>query len=164
MTTFAKTDAGQREIREKTRELSRPARTVLLLSDGSRGREELLAMVQGATAADVAALLEAGLIVETGAAASTRSSSSSAAAPAAAPAEAEIAESPLGYRELYDSLTLLAKEQLGLFKGYRFALEIEKAADLAELQQVAVRFASEVQKANGDAAAQTVRRALGLVR
>lgn len=163
MTTFAKTDAGQREIREKTRELSRPARTVLLLSDGSRGREELLAMVQGATAADVAALLEAGLIVETGAAASTRSSSS-AAAPAAAPAEAETAESPLGYRELYDSLTLLAKEQLGLFKGYRFALEIEKAADLAELQQVAVRFASEVQKANGDAAAQTVRRALGLVR
>jgi len=162
MTTFAKTEAGQREIRQKTLELSRAARTVLLLSDGSRSSDELLSMVNGATAADIAVLREAGLIAEVGGSATSSRTAAPAASAAAAPAED--GADRLGYRELYDSLTLLAKEQLGLFKGYRFALDIEKAADLAQLQQVAQRFAAEVQKVNGDAAAQTVRRALGLVR
>ncbi len=159
MTTFAKTEAGQQEIRQKTLELSRPARTLLLLCDGSRDSDELLAMVHGSSPADVAALVEAGLIAPAGAEPPAPAPHRGSGAGAGAAADGKP-----GYAELYDSLTLLAKEQLGLFKGYRFALDIEKAVDLPQLQQVAVRFVAEVQKANGDAAAQTVRRALGLTR
>jgi hypothetical protein len=56
----------------------------------------------------------------------------------------------------------LVKETLGLFKGYRFSLEIERARDLQELQVVAQRFVDEVAKTRGESVARVVRRALGL--
>ena len=55
-------------------------------------------------------------------------------------------ESALGYRELYDSLNALSKEQLGLFKGYKFALDIEKASGLEGLREVAQRLIEEVRR------------------
>jgi hypothetical protein len=42
---YSKTDVGQREIRERTQNLSRPARTMLVLADGTRTQEQLLQMV-----------------------------------------------------------------------------------------------------------------------
>ena len=70
----------------------------------------------------------------------------------------------LGYRELYDSLNALSKEQLGLFKGYKFALDIEKANGLEGLREVAQRLIEEVERVKGKSAAQMVRRALGMRR
>jgi hypothetical protein len=165
-TVFSKTEAGQREIRERTIGLSRPSRTLLVLADGTRSEEQLLQMVRGSTPQDFASLVEAGLV--TGNSARGGSSSGAASrdetpAPAAAeevPAEAGVG---LGYRELYDSLNALAKEQLGLFRGYKFVLEIEKANGVEGLREVAERFAEEVQKVKGDSAAQMVRRALGIL-
>ena len=98
-----------------------------------------------------------------------------AAAPAAAPAPAPAAEpaapepakaeeGALSYRELYDSLNALSKEQLGLFKGYKFALEIEKANGVEGLREVAQRLVDEVERVKGESAAQMVRRALGMRR
>jgi len=178
-TVFSKTEAGQREIRERSLGLSRPARTVLVLADGSRTQEQLLQMVQGATPADVTALIDAGLLAASGGTASRSGPSTDAAplatepmpfaatmpieVPAAAAAAAPAADA-LGYRELYDSLNALAKEQLGLFRGYKFVLEIEKASGVEGLREVAEKFAVEVQKVKGDSAAQMVRRALGLIR
>lgn len=161
---YVKTAAGQLQIRERSLALARPARTMLVLVDGTRSRDQVTAMVQGATPEDFDSLVGHGLITP-GASASApkRPSAVETAAPAAEPA-APAAVSDLGYRELYDSLTALAKDQLGLIKGYRFALEIEKARDLAELQQVAQRFVVEVSKAKGESAAQATRRALGLTR
>jgi len=172
---FSKTEAGQREIRERQLGLARPARTLLVLADGTRSEEQLLLMVQGATPQDFAGLLEAGLLAGTAGggvrgsasvSSEARSGADVPAVPAAAPAEAAAVPDGegLGYRELYDSMNALAKEQLGLFKGYRFVLEIEKADGVAGLREVAERFAVEVQKVKGDSAAQMVRRALGLVR
>ena len=160
---YVKTEAGSAEIRERKHALSRPARTLLLLADGSRGADQLLTMVQGSAATDMTMLVEAGLLLESGA----RSPDASAPAPAAAPApvaEPVSADGPLDYAELYESVNALAKEQLGLFKGYRFILEIEKASGIEELREVAHRLVDEVQKAKGDSAAQMVRRALGLKR
>jgi hypothetical protein len=147
---------------------------LLVLVDGTRTGEQLLGLVQGATAADLAVLVEAGLIAETGASRGSRAAVA-AAPPAAAPAQAPAAAPPpasgdalpeesLGYRELYDSLNALSKEQLGLFKGYKFALEIEKADGVEGLRAVALRLVDEVQKVKGDSAAQMVRRALGIKR
>lgn len=169
---FTKTDAGQNEIRERAHALQRHSRTLLVLVDGSKTAEQLLGMVQGASPADLAVLVDAGLIAEVGgsrrapAAAASASASAAPAAPAAAaPAEAASGvDENLSYRELYDSLNALSKEQLGLFKGYKFALEIEKADGVTGLREVALRLVDEVQKVKGDSAAQMVRRALGIKR
>lgn len=172
---YAKTELGQNEIRERAHALQRHSRTLLVLVDGTRTGEQLLGLVQGATAADLTVLVEAGLIAETGASRGPRAAAA-ASAPAAAPVAQAAAAAPppaaddalpdgnLGYRELYDSLNALSKEQLGLFKGYKFALEIEKADGVEGLREVALRLVDEVQKVKGDSAAQMVRRALGIKR
>jgi hypothetical protein len=175
---YSKTEKGRIEIRTRAQTLSRTARNLLLIIDSSRSLPEWLAMVQGSTAQDGAALIEAGLIesavarkvgekndrndrIGTGVAAATAEPEavaiveSSAAAPTPKP-------EGLGYVELYDSLNALVKETLGLFKGYRFSLEIERARDLHELQLVAQRFVDEVTKTRGESVARVVRRALGL--
>lgn len=158
-----KTDAGHQEIRARVMSLSRPARTLLVLADGGRDAEQLLAMVKGSSAADVQALLDAGLVVE-----SARRKAAPSAAPAESPAAAEPAAaeaataSALGYQELYDCLNALCKEQLGLVRGFKYSLEIEKAAGVDELRAVASRFVADVRRINGDSAAHMVMRALGM--
>lgn len=177
-TIYAKTEAGQAEIRQRTHALGRHARTLLVLADGSRSGEQLLAMVQGASMDDLDALVDSGLLAELATGRVVRAG----AAPAAAAAAASVAPATVGgpesvpasvppdvaveltYAELYDSLNALSKEQLGLFKGYKFALEIEKADGIQGLREVAVKLVDEVQKVKGDSAAQMVRRALGLKR
>jgi len=163
---YIKTEAGHAAIRDRSRSLPRQARTLLVLADGTRTGEQLLGMLQGATEADLTTLVEAGLIAEVVGGKAARSAP--AAAPAVAPTVPDTLpagrDAELSYTELYDSLNALSKEQLGLFKGYRFALEIEKASGLEGLREVAVKLVEEVQKAKGDSAAQMVRRALGLKR
>lgn len=156
---FSKTAAGQHEIKARALALARPARTLLVLADGLRSREQLLKLVQGASPDDLVALVDAGLISD-----APEPVRAQAVNPAVAAAAPESAEAGLTYHELYDSLNALCKEQMGLFKGLRYSLEIEKADGLAGLREVALRFAADVQKTNGDTAAQMVRRALSLGR
>ncbi len=159
---LSKTPAGHHEIRARSLSLARPARTLLVLADGSRSREQLLKMVQGASPDDLLALIQAGLLTDVPDVPDEPSTRQELAATAAAASDP--AEAGLTYHELYDSLNALCKEQLGLFKGFRYSLEIEKADGVAGLREVAQRFAADVQKTNGDTAAQMVRRALGLPR
>jgi hypothetical protein len=169
---YVKTEAGQREIRERAHALPRGARTLLVLVDGTKDREQLLGMVQGATPEDFALLLEHALIAE-----QAGSGRSSASGPAPAPAPvAEPAGEPadtaaaapagaapaLGFKELYESMTQLVKSQLGLMKAFKYTLEIEKAGTVPELLDVARRFAAEVESSKGENAAKMVRRALNL--
>ncbi len=78
-----------------------------------------------------------------------------APAQAAAPAAA-------GYAELYSYLTGHARQYLGLIKGYRTVLDVERCADLAALQALAERFALDVEREHGPGIAQQVRQSLGL--
>ena len=59
---FRKTDAGRRELRDRRLGLPRPGRNLLLIIDGTRPAQEWVAMIQGASLTDVAALLDLGLI------------------------------------------------------------------------------------------------------
>ncbi|MDQ5896337.1 MAG: hypothetical protein QG612_423 [Pseudomonadota bacterium] len=68
----------------------------------------------------------------------------------------------LGYADLYDSLNALTRQTLGLLRGYRYTLRIEKAQGLDDLERVAEDFVLEVERLRGLAAARTVARALGL--
>ena len=73
------------------------------------------------------------------------------------------AHSPLLDRAaLYTYLSGEATKLLGPFKGYAFALDVERADSLAALQALALQLVERVQKAKGDAAAAAVREALGL--
>lgn len=161
---YVKTDAGQREIRERAHSLPRGARTLLVLADGSKDGEQLLALVQGATPDDLATLVQLGLVSE--AAGTPRSAAPGRAAAAAAAAAAAPVQdggaATLGSQELYESLTQLVKSQLGLMKAFKYTLDIEKAGSVPELLEIARRFAADVESAKGETAAAMVRRALGL--
>lgn len=160
---FCKTDLGRQEIRERAHALSRTARNLLLILDGSRPADEWLALVQGAAPADLQALRDAGLIAPQVAASTPPVAplpERKATAPAAPPPPTE---GSMSYSALYDTLNTQVKTQLGLIKGYRFSLDIERSANLAELREVAVQVLEEVQRVKGEAAAQALRTQLGLV-
>ena len=179
---YAKTDVGRAEIRARVHALSRTARNLLLIIDPGKDGAEWVRLVQGASLADLQTLLDAGLVAAVGpAAAASSASTSGAAVPAqGAPAQARAAQaapagapdslaavtasaaaSPtLSYSDLYDLLPSLAKQHLGLIKGYRFALAIERAEGLPGLQKLAQELVGEVESSKGAAVSQSVRRAL----
>jgi hypothetical protein len=174
---YSKTDAGRAEIRARTLPLSRTARNLLLVLDASKPAGEWVRLVAGATEADFETLRQHGLIAAQNAAGQPIAVQPPAAAAApvatapaplspAAPAPAAPAaggHSPLLDRAaLYTYLSGEATKLLGPFKGYAFALEVERADSLATLQQLALQLVERVQKAKGEAAAQAVRDALGL--
>ena len=189
---YTKTDVGRAEIRARVHALSRTARNLLLIIDPSKDGAEWVRLVQGASAADLQTLLDAGLVAAAGAApaahpvapavapagaaqpipaavqhgASRVLPAGAGAAPASAvAAPATSAASPgaasgLSYSDLYDLLPSLAKQHLGLIKGYRFVLAIERAAGLPGLQKLAHELVGEVETSKGAAVSQSVRRAL----
>lgn len=156
---FCKTELGRKEIRERAHALSRTARNLLFAVDASRPASEWLGLVQGGTQADLQMLLDAGLIA-------LQAHSGGAVAPVTEPVVATPVAAPPGeptYSALYDSLNALVKAQLGLLKGYKFSLEIERAATLDDLREVAVRVVDEIDANKGGVAAQAARDTLGLV-
>jgi hypothetical protein len=152
---YQKTDAGRVEIRARSLELTRPARTLLVIIDATKSGDEWLGLVNGVAAADLQRLLELGLVAPQAA--------TTAPAPAPQPARGpsvEEALAQLGYRELYDKLTAEARARLGLIKGYRMVLEIEKCSGADEIRALAGRFVEEIRAAQGDKAARDFVRSL----
>ena len=170
----SKTEAGRAEIRARTLPLSRTARNVLLVLDASKPASEWLRLVAGASEADFETLRQNGLIAAQGAGgqaaaaapapvAASPAPAAAAPAPAAPAAQAPAGGSPLLDRAaLYTYLSGEATKLLGPFKGYAFALEVERADSLSALQGLALQLVERVQKAKGEAAAAAVRDALGL--
>lgn len=169
----SKTDAGRAEIRARTFPLSRTARNLLLVLDASKTAGEWVRMVTGATEADLETLRQHGLIAPQGVGGQPlppQPAPAPAPAPVVAPAPASASGSPaiaggsplLDRAALYTYLSGEATKLLGPFKGYAFALEVERADSLATLQGLALQLVERVQKAKGEAAAAAVRDALGL--
>jgi len=151
---FVRTEAGRNEIRAKALPLSRPARNLLLVLDGSCTGAQWVAKVQGCTDADLQQLIDGLLIAPT-----------TAAAPAEPPPAAAVtldeALQKWSYDALYTLLTHEARERFGLIKGYRLILEIEGVSNLAGLQAVAHKFVEQIRKAHGEDSATRFRRQLG---
>lgn len=57
-----------------------------------------------------------------------------------------------GYTSLYDALNSVGKAKLGLVKGYRFALEVEKCSGPDEIRALALKFAEQLRNEHGMAA------------
>lgn len=150
---YVKTEAGRAEIKARSLTMSRSVRNLLLMIDGGKSAAQWLGLVQGIVAADVEYLLAQGLIAD------------AAPAPAAGStftSEADL--SPLDYEQLYGFLTRHAKQYLGLMKGYRMVLDVERCGDLATLRLLGQRFVAEVTQAQGEVVADQVRRALAIIR
>ena len=168
---YSKTDAGRAEIRARALPLSRAARNLLLVLDATKSGAQWLSLVAGATDTDLETLRQHGLIAPQGAGGHVPAQQP-AAAPVAAPpvtaapapaAQGPAAGSPLLDRAaLYTYLSGEATKLLGPFKGYAFALEVERADSLGALQALALQLVERVQKAKGEDAAAAVRQALGL--
>lgn len=156
---YQKTEAGRTEIKARALPLSRSARNLLLLIDASKTGRQWLGLVQGVAEADLAYLLEHGLI-----AAAAAGVPVAAPRPAAAAARYGFGEPPaMGYEQLYAYLNGQGAKQLGAMKRYMFTLEIEQCQGLAELQALALSLVERVAQAKGEEAAAELRRAMGMV-
>jgi hypothetical protein len=144
---YSKTEAGRAEIRNRALPLSRPARNLLLIIDASRSGEGWLGVVQGCVGPELAALVEHGLVAEAPAGAA------GVVNPAAAPrmSLAQALESR-SYKALYDRITSEARPRLGLIKGYKMILEVERCGGPADIRALAQRFVDTVRDTQGDPA------------
>jgi len=145
----------------------RSQRNLLLLIDGAKTEEMLLANVTGIKPEDFKVLESLGLIAPAVGSSSSRShsssssSSSSAPAPAAAPAApaADSEEHFLDYSEFTTALTQLISSELGL-RGFTLTLAVDKASSIEELRDVATRVIDQIRDRKGLPAAEKARRAL----
>ena len=165
--TYAKTEAGRREIRAREISLTRPGRTLLLIIDDSKSGNDWLKLVQGSTGDDLAQLLNAGLIATDstgqGSKPGTGRSGDSGANTTFTtdgPGLAEVLET-LSYQQLYDLITSQARPRLGLIKGYKMVLEVERCNGPAEIRVLTQRFIAMVRDIQGEAGAMDLHRILG---
>jgi hypothetical protein len=149
---YARTEAGKAEFRTHGIKLSRPARNLLMVIDGSCSGDAWIARVTGSTAADLEALIGAKLIAPL---------NGSATQTVYQRITVEVAVRDWTYDALYTLLTHEAKERFGLIKGYRLILKIEGCSDLAGIQAVALDFVEQLRKAHGEDAAARFRKQLG---
>ena len=157
MTTlrFTKTDSGRNEISNRAGKLPRAARNLLLIIEGSRPASNWVGLIHGASQADVDLLLSKGLIEECRMDPAKRQT--------VAPLQSlEAAIATLNYDQLYGLLTSQAKDRLGLIKGFKMILDVEKCSGEAEMRALGVRFVGMVRAAQGEAAARQIQMALGM--
>jgi hypothetical protein len=137
----------------------RAQRNLLLLIDGQKTEEMLLANLAGITTDDFTALVSMGLIEPVTGRGSQARPAGSSAAPAAAPAAAEAPAEPLDYAHFTQTLTQLISKELGL-RGFTLTLAVEKAGTIRELMDVADRALQQITERKGAPAAEAARRSL----
>lgn len=160
---WQKTDAGRVEMTARALVKERAQRNLLLLIDGAKSEDMLLANVTGVTLEDLRALEGMGLIAPVSGSGSSRLHAGGAAAGAASPAAsapaapAEVGE--LDYAKFTAALTQMISAELGL-RGFTLTLAVEKAGTIEELRDVADRTIEQIRSRKGEPAAQKARRAL----
>ena len=156
---WIKTDAGRIEMQARALIKERPQRNLLLVIDGIKTEEMLLANLAGITGKDFVDLHVMGLIapmVASGRSASqARPGGPESHAPVAPPAPA----APLDYAQFTATLTQMISKELGL-RGFVLTLAVEKAGTAEELQSVATRTIDQIRERKGEAAAVAAQRAL----
>ncbi len=141
----------------------RSQRNLLLLIDGVKSQEMLLASVAGITLDDFAKLESLQLIMPAANAGNGNGggrSAERAASAAPAPTAAQVAEAVhLDYPKFTATLTQLISSELGL-RGFTLTLAVEKASSIEELREVANRVLEQIRERKGLPALERARRAL----
>ncbi len=150
---WAKTDAGRAEIQARAIVKERAQRNLLLVIDGTKSTEMLLASLAGISPQDFDELAALGLIAPVGSASPQASAGAAPTATGAEPVE------PLDYARFTAVLTRLISQELGL-RGFMLTLSVEKAGTIEELRSVAERALAQIRARRGDAAADAATRTL----
>ena len=165
---WSKTEAGRAEVQARALVKERLQRNLLLLIDGVKSEEMLLANVVGLKPEDFKFLESLNLIAPVAAPSSSRSSSSdrahAATQPMTLPPETDEAGgsaegAAMDYGRYTAALTQLISSELGL-RGFTLTLAVEKASTVEELRAVGERVLEQIRERKGDAAADRARRAL----
>ncbi|SPR96630.1 hypothetical protein [Cupriavidus taiwanensis] len=182
---YRKTEAGQDEIRSRARKLDHKLRALLLMINGERREQALLAQVAGMGIGPeaMATLLAQGLVEAVAEPAQPPASAPQAPARVAPPAAdtnlfsvyamrhapvAEVAAPPhasaaaahspaeiQAYQRVYHFYTDVIGQHLGL-RGYMLQVKVEKAADLPALMALREPLHAALLKARGDITARAI--------
>lgn len=157
---WAKTDAGRIEMQARALVKERALRNLLLLIDGNKSEEMLLANLAGIEPDHFTQLEAMGLIEAAAAPAARASAARAAAASAAAPKVEDPAPAgPLDYANFTQTLTQLISKELGL-RGFTLTLAVERAGTIEELRDVANKALDQIRDRKGLPAAELARRSL----
>jgi len=157
---WAKTDAGRAEMQNRALVKERARRNLLLLIDGIKTEEMLLANLAGITAADFQELRKLDLIAPAAGAVTVGNPTRAANAETTRPTMPVPLESKsLDYSAFTAALTKLISTHLGL-RGFTLTLAVDKASTIEELRDVAQRVIEQVRERKGEAAANEARKTL----
>lgn len=164
---WSKTEAGRTEVQSRALVKERLQRNLLLLIDGVKTEEMLLANVVGLKPDDFKFLESLNLITQVSSSSSSRSSSSSSSSSDRGGAATEPMSLPSGldeptvvdYGQFTAKLTQMISNELGL-RGFTLTLAVEKASTIAELRAVAERVLEQIRERKGDSVADKARRSL----
>ncbi|MEO8527395.1 MAG: hypothetical protein ABI460_21875 [Caldimonas sp.] len=159
---WVKTDAGRVEMQTRALVRERARRNLLLLIDGMKSEEMLLANLAGISAEDFQELRKLDLIAPAAGAVTVghapRASTTDAARSTPPPAPVPAA-SPLDYSQFTAALTQLISTNLGL-RGFTLTLAVDKASTIEELREVAQRVIEQIRERKGEAVAAEARKTL----
>ena len=157
---WVKTDAGRAEMQTRALVKERARRNLLLLIDGSKSEEMLLANLAGITAADFQELRKLDLIAPASGAVTVGNPARAASAEASRPTvPLPLEGKSLDYSEFTAALTKLISAQLGL-RGFTLTLAVDKASTIEELRDVAQRVIEQIRERKGEGAASEARKTL----
>jgi hypothetical protein len=157
---WVKTDAGRAEMQTRSLVKERARRNLLLLIDGTKTEEMLLANLAGISADDFQELRKLELIAPAAGAVTVGNPARGNTFEATRPTvPLPLETKTLDYSEFTAALTKLISTQLGL-RGFPLTLAVDKASTIAELRDVAQRVIEQVRERKGDAAASEARKTL----
>ena len=157
---WVKTDAGRAEMQNRALVKERARRNLLLLIDGQKSEEMLLANLAGITAADFQELRKLDLIAPAAGAVTVGNPARAASPEASRPTvPLPLDAKSLDYSAFTAALTKLISAQLGL-RGFTLTLAVDKASTIEELRDVAQRVIEQVRERKGEAAAIEARKTL----
>jgi hypothetical protein len=162
---WSKTEAGRAEVQARALVKERLQRNLLLLIDGVKTEEMLLANVVGLKPEDFKFLESLHLIAPVPSSSNGRSSGSSSAERGGAPTQPMTLPPPLedaaemDYGQFTAKLTQLISSELGL-RGFTLTLAVEKASTIEELRAVGERVLEQIRERKGVAVADKARRSL----
>ena len=156
---WVKTDAGRAEMQNRALVKERARRNLLLLIDGQKSEEMLLANLAGITAADFQELRKLDLIAPAAGAVTVGNTARAISSEASRPTVPPLDVTSLDYSAFTAALTKLISAQLGL-RGFTLTLAVDKASTIEELRDVAQRVIEQVRERKGEAAASEARKTL----
>ena len=156
---WSKTEAGRAEMQSRLLVKDRARRNLLLLIDGNKSEELLLASLTGISAADFQELRKLELIAPASGAVTTGSGAKDSGFEATRPTLPMQFEVALDHEQFTAELTRLISAHLGL-RGFALSLAAEKATTIEELRDVAQRALEQIRNRKGDSVADEARRKL----